>query len=59
MILTPRKYLSNILTSLAFSSNHSLAVVALVIVSCVVNVLEAITKSVVSGSHLFNVTSRV
>ncbi len=39
------------LTSLAVWRNHSLAVSALVIVSWVVNVLEATMKSVVSGSQ--------
>ena len=44
------------LTSFAVSRSHILAVVALVIVSWVVNVLEAITNKVVSGLHFFNVT---
>ena len=34
-----------------------LAVVALVMVSCVVNVFEAMTKSVVSGSHFLRVSA--
>ena len=44
------------LTSFEVSRSHIFAVVALVIVSWVVKVLDAMTKSVVSGLHFFNVT---
>ena len=43
-----------LLTSFAASRNQSLAVLALVMVSWVVNVLEAMTKRVVSGFSLLN-----
>mmetsp|Transcript_56760 Transcript_56760/g.138099 ORF Transcript_56760/g.138099 Transcript_56760/m.138099 type:complete len:254 (+) Transcript_56760:3374-4135(+) len=39
------------------SKTHFLAVPALVMVSCVVNVLDAIKKSVVSGSHFLRISA--
>merc|ERR1719458_2295422 len=44
-------------SSPAFSRNQVLAVVALVMVSCVVNVLEAMTKRVLSGSHFLRASA--
>jgi hypothetical protein len=38
--------------------NHCFAESALVIVSCVVNVLEAMTNIVASGSSFFSVSAR-
>lgn len=49
---------SNNSTSLATSKNHFLEDVALVIVSCVVNVFEAIIKRTVSGSTFFSTSAR-
>jgi len=46
------------LTSLADSRNHCFADVALVIVSCVVNVLDAIINNTVSGLSFFKVSAR-
>lgn len=48
----------NGLTSLADSKNQSRALSALVIVSWVVNVLEATMKSVVSGLHCLVTSAR-
>src|ERR1700712_5655762 len=44
-------------SSLAVSRNHFLADVALVVVSAVVKVLEAIRKRVVSGSEFFKASA--
>ena len=51
------KCLATAALSLAAAKNQSLAEKAFAIVSCVVNVLEAIKNKVVSGFTFFNVSA--